>query len=110
MNWQTLPKAERAFSHELICSVHMRHNTSPRDGQVNTGNAELCSWKNMIAVRGRGSVVVVCSERAGPKSNMSDDPDGFQKQRQKFIAQGPRQSWDEQTCLGSHLQMKYNVP
>lgn len=39
----------------------------------------------MIAVRGRGSVAIVCSEGTGPKSNMSDDSDGFQKQRQKYL-------------------------
>lgn len=79
MSWQILPRAERVFSHKPICSVHVRHKTSQRDGQVNTGNGgRLCSWKNMIAVRGRGSVAIICSEGAGPKSNMSDDSDGFQ--------------------------------
>lgn len=75
----------------------MRHKTSQRDGQVNTGNGggevgSQCSWKNTIPVRGRGSVATVCSGGAGPKPNMSDDSGGWHPKTKTeiFIAQVAR--------------------
>lgn len=75
ISWQIFPGADHAFSHKPVCAVHMRHKTSQRDRQVNTGNwegevGEPVFLEKHDTSKRKGKCGHLCSGGAGPKSNM----------------------------------------